>query len=74
MRVKVRLKYKDKEYEYIDRYRNVSFETIRFMYEENNESCDCNRSLFIKRYCNESFPELECGEEIELISLEEVKE
>ena len=43
--------------------------TARYMYEEGNYDCDCNRSLFIGRHCDDSFPQMECGEEIELISL-----
>lgn len=39
-----------------------------FQFVENNYSCDCNRSLFIRqKYGKYSIPELNCGEEIKLI-------
>lgn len=41
----------------------------RYMWEEGNFDCDCNRSLFIGEHCDASFPEMECGEDIKLISL-----
>lgn len=48
-------------YEYEEEYAEFSFL-------ENNYSCDCNRSLFIQRkYGEDAIPELDCGEEIELI-------
>lgn len=45
----------------------------RYMWEEGNYSCDCNKSLFARQRgfdCNE----LECGDTIELVSLERVDE
>lgn len=39
-----------------------------FQWCENNYSCDCNRSIFLrKKYPN--FPELDCGETIKLLSI-----
>lgn len=39
-----------------------------FQFVENNYSCDCNRSLFIRQeYGEDSMPELDCGDEIKLI-------
>lgn len=67
----VTLKYKDKLYHFEDNFgKEYPEDMIRFQYEENNYSCDCNRSLFIQRYCDVSFPEMECGKEIELVNLE----
>lgn len=43
-------------------------ETAEWMFTEGNYSCDCNRSLFIRRQHGEHvMPELDCGDEIELI-------
>lgn len=42
-----------------------SAEVVRFMYEEGNYSCDCSRSGFI-RAADPTFPELPCGEAIEM--------
>ena len=44
--------------------------SARFMWTDGNYGCDCNRSLFIQRQCDESFPEMECGDSIELTKLE----
>lgn len=41
-----------------------------YMWRDGNYGCDCNRSLFIARNCDEDFPEMPCGETIELVSLE----
>lgn len=39
-----------------------------FQFTENNYSCDCNRSIFIREeYGEDAIPELNCGDEIELI-------
>ncbi len=40
--------------------------TARFMFFDGNYSCDCNKSLFIQRHCDKDFPEMECGDEIEI--------
>lgn len=38
-----------------------------FQFVENNYSCDCNRSIFIRQeYGEDAIPELNCGEEIKL--------
>jgi hypothetical protein len=67
----VTLKYQDKLYSYEDNFgKEYQEEYARFQYEENNYSCDCNRSLFIQRYCDENFQEMDCGDEIELVNLE----
>ena len=47
---------------------------VRYMYKEGNFSCDCNKSLFIQQLCDEEFPEFECGNLIELVSVEEKKD
>jgi hypothetical protein len=41
-------------------------DAAEFMFFEGNYSCDCNLSLFIQRSCDPDFPELNCGEEIEI--------
>jgi hypothetical protein len=45
-----------------------------FQWRENNYSCDCNRSLWIKHTLGWDFPELPCGNTIELVGFEVVKE
>ena len=62
-------KYKDKEfilhydfgYEYPE-------DRAEFQFLKNSYSCDCNRSLFIRReYGEDAIPELDCGDEIKLL-------
>jgi hypothetical protein len=61
--------YQGKRYEAQENYGyGYPGHTAEFDIEENNNSCDCNRSALI-RETDESFPELPCGEEIELIEL-----
>lgn len=63
------LKYQDKKF--IIHYDfGYEFEKERaiFMFENGDYSCDCNRSLFIrKEYGDDSIPELYCGDGIKLI-------
>jgi hypothetical protein len=44
-------------------------ESVAYMYREGNYSCDCNLSLFIKRYANVDIGDLECGDSVELVDL-----
>ncbi len=44
-------------------------DSAEYMFFDGNFSCDCNRSLFI-RHAGFDFPELECGEEIEMQNFE----
>lgn len=41
----------------------------RYIWEEGNYSCDCNRALFIVRQCDVAFPEFKCGDKIKMVSL-----
>ena len=40
-------------------------DAARYMFEDGNYSCDCNRSNFIREQ-DESFPELDCGDLIQM--------
>lgn len=75
MKVNIELKYKGKTYNFTDDgYEDI--EHAEYMWEEGNYSCDCNKSLFIQRNCDESFnygEEMPCGDKIELVSLVESK-
>ena len=42
----------------------------RFIFEEGNYSCDCNKSLFIQRQCDPLFPDMKCGDKIKMTWLE----
>jgi len=67
----VSLKYKDKVYTFdYDFGKDYSEEGAEFMFEDGNFSCDCNRSIFIREYCDKDFEEMDCGDEIELVNLE----
>jgi hypothetical protein len=68
--VKFVLHYRGIDYKCIDDLgENYPLNVAHYIYEEGNYSCDCNRSLFLKRIgvvCDE----LECGETIKLSNLE----
>ena len=70
------LKHKDKEYKFnFDFGAYVNSEGAEYLFDDGNYACDCNRSLFIKRYCDKDFIELPCGgDEIELISFKIIEE
>ena len=63
-------KYKDKEYTvHYDFGKDYNKESAKWMFLEGNYSCDCNRSLFIRReYGEDAIPEFDCGKEIKLLS------
>ena len=42
-----------------------------WIWKEGNYSCDCNRAIFLRQVFDD-FPELDCGEEIELIKIDEI--
>lgn len=63
----ITLKYKDSIYKFeYDFGYDYPEDAALFQFEENNYSCDCNRSLFIQRYCDEDFEDMNCGEKIAL--------
>lgn len=73
MEVEVILEYQGKQYKYVyDFGEGYPYESAEFMYTEGNYSCDCNRSIFIQEHCDNDFPEMECGEEIKLVSLKQI--
>ena len=49
-----------------------SFATAKYMFEEGNYSCDCNRSIFMSAEFSD-FEEMDCGSEIKLISMSNMK-
>jgi hypothetical protein len=66
-RLRVTLAYRGKEYSFdTDNY----YEGDCYWWKEGNGGCDCNRSLFIKRNCDADFPEMKCGETIDLVKIE----
>jgi hypothetical protein len=70
------LKYKEKEYKFnFDFGSYIPSENAEYLFEDGNYACDCNRSMFIKKYCNKDFLELQCGgDEIDLISFTIIQE
>ena len=66
--MKVTLEFGGKEYIFEDS--NYSDGAGCFWWEEGNGACDCNRSLFIKRNCSDSFLEMKCGDQITLKNIE----
>lgn len=76
------LSFGGKEYKIIDNHSKYTYPKFNekyegeydYMWEEGNYACDCNRSLFIQRQCDNSFPEMDCGDTIKLVSLKHVGE
>lgn len=60
--------YGDKEFVvHYDFGYEYSEEDAVYMFEDGDDSCDCNRSLFIQReYGEDAIPELGCGDEIKM--------
>jgi hypothetical protein len=71
----VTLRYQGKDYTFLYDFAHEEQDAqpIYFSWTEGNYSCDCNRSSFIAEYCNEDFPDLECGNTIELVSLKHIE-
>jgi hypothetical protein len=75
----ITLEYEGKTYVIIDtfeawdEYRDACH-VAEYMYTEGNYGCDCNRSQFIGKQCDENFPELPCGREINLVSIKMVED
>jgi hypothetical protein len=71
---KVVFKYRGQEYSFDWKFGyGYPASSARFMIEEGNYSCDCNRSIYIRQYADPSFEEMECGHEIKLLSLKVFK-
>lgn len=70
---KMMFRYKGKNYPYeMDFGYGYPVGSAHYMFEEGNYACDCNRSLFLSReYPN--FEEMDCGENIDLISFEVIQ-
>ncbi len=62
---KMNFNYKGKSYPYEHDF-GYGFEegSARFMFDDGNYNCDCNRSLFLNRIVGDEIPELDCGQEI----------
>ncbi|AOZ91642.1 hypothetical protein [Paenibacillus crassostreae] len=74
MSVEIVLKYKETTYRFVDESEygpeEITGETAEFYWEDGNGSCDCNRANGIRKYCDPTFPEMNCGgDEIDLISV-----
>jgi hypothetical protein len=65
--VRVTLRHQEKTYAFV---MDLLEGSADFMFTDGNYGCDCNKSLFIGYHCDPNFPEMGCGDKIELISLE----
>lgn len=59
------LEYQDKRYRVPQEEKCWS----KFSWEEGTMSCDCQRSLHIQQHADKNFPEMECGNEIKLLTV-----
>lgn len=74
LHIKITLEYDGKQYVFTDDHSSFDFEghdqANPFWWEEGNGGCDCNRSTFINRECDKTFPIMPCGHKIQLINQE----
>ncbi len=73
---KMKMLYNGKTYDYEEDFGYAyGAESAKFMFEDGNYGCDCNRSLFLNRKYGKECPTKECGYEIEIteFSVEYVK-
>lgn len=66
------LRHRAREYAFIMDFAPIDYciGSAKYIFEEGNYSCDCNRAIFISRYCNTRFPDMDCGDTIELVSVD----
>jgi hypothetical protein len=64
----------DKDYMFLHEYEyeEKDIDTICSLWTEGNYGCDCNKSIFIDKYCDKNFPRLKCGNTVMLVSLKHV--
>ena len=62
------LRYQGREYTVVAECGGrITVELALFLWTEGNNSCDCQRAEYIREQCDPDFPELDCGDEIELV-------
>jgi hypothetical protein len=67
---KVVVAYDGKEYRFSDCFGfGFEGESAIYMFTAGNYACSCNLSMFIRQCCDEYFPELCCGEDVDLRSV-----
>jgi len=66
----VQLAYAGKLYKFVDTYGfGYPYTAVDFLWHDGNCACDCNLSDMIARHCDQNFPEMPCGKQIELMDL-----
>jgi len=62
------LRHNNREFAVRDEFNGrITLGVALFIWEDGNNSCDCNRSLMIRTQCDPAFPELPCGDTIEMV-------
>ena len=70
----ITLEYNKKDYSFIYNWgERYPIDAAYFMFREGNYSCDCNKSIFLKKYCSLNIKELQCGELIKLKKIDHEK-
>jgi hypothetical protein len=70
---KITIQYQGRKYEFEQDFGYAyPIEAAHFMFEDGNYSCDCNKSIFIREKYPE-FEEMDCGDDLELTSLEVIQ-
>jgi len=65
----VTLRYQGRDFTVRDEFLTLHMELrgALHLWEDGNWSCDCNRSMMIREQCDPTFPELPCGDTIEIV-------
>lgn len=62
------LRHEGREFTVVAHYGGrISVGTVLSIWEDGNDSCDCNRCLYIRDQCDPAFPDMGCGETIEMV-------
>lgn len=68
---KMKMMYNGKEYDYEEDFGYAyPKDSARFMFFEGNYSCDCNKSIFLKRKYGSIIKEKDCGDDIKITEFE----
>ncbi len=70
MRMRITLRYNGETYTFDEgHWTPDDLDLANYLWTEGNFACDCNRSQMIRQHVDGDFPDLSCGETIELVDL-----
>lgn len=74
MKVKIMLQHNGEFYSFTETHEYEDIKQARRAWTEGNCSCDCNKSIYIQRFCDKGFEEMDCGDKIQLVSISTIVE